>query len=239
MSNKITDIPFVNALVNTANQKQIKQKQKGFLCMFSGGLDSTALLHALLTNKNYEHFNVYVHHIRLKNRENRGAAELNAVRNIVKYYHRREDIREFDYKESTFDTSTMDENWSPRYPFDIDVVCFMAAQVCLAKPQIKHVGLAVTKDDLDGPQDDSTLARIWEAPKIFDASLYLFPEQIPRPTFIYPTQKLTKQQLWNSLPKNIQQMTWSCRIPVWENGIPQKCGKCHTCKKRKEAGIDS
>lgn len=235
----VTKEQFVNALVNTANMNEIKKKQKGFLCMFSGGLDSTAMLHSLLTNKQYEHFDIYVHHIRLKNREKRGNAELNAVRKIVKYYHEREDIREFDYKESEIDTSSMTEDWSPRFSFDIDVVCFMAAQICLAKPQIKYVGSAVTKDDLEGPQDDTTLARIYEAPKIFEAALYLFPQEIPRPQFIYPTKSLTKEQLWNSMPKNIQQMTWSCRRPVWVGNVPTKCGKCHTCIKRKEAGIDS
>lgn len=231
--------PLVKALVNTANKNEAKKKQKGFLCMFSGGLDSTALLHALLTNPAYEKYDIYVHHIRFNNREKRSPAELNAVRSIVKYYHNRTDIREFDYKESAFDTSSMNEDWSGRFSFDIDVVCFVAAQVCLAKPSIKYVGSAVTKDDLTGPQDDSTLDRIWKAPNIFEAALYLYPDPPwPKPSFIYPTKNLTKDQLWNSLPSKIQQMTWSCRVPVWENGKPKKCGKCHTCIKRKEAGID-
>ncbi len=235
----VTKEMFVEALVNTAQINEAKEKQKGFLCMFSGGLDSTAMLHSLLTNKEYEHFDVYIHHMRIINRENRADVETNAARRIVKYYHSRPDIREFDYKESTLDMSAMDSNWSPRFSFDIDAVCWMAAQICIAKPNIKYAAMAVTKDDMDTPQDDTTIQRVTQAPKIFDAALYMFPKPWPRPQFIYPTQSLTKEQLWKTMPPNVQKMTWSCRTPVWKKEVAHRCGRCHTCIKRKEYGIDS
>lgn len=230
---------FVEALVNTAQINEAKEKQKGFLCMFSGGLDSTAMLHALLTNEEYKDFDVYIHHMRILNRENRDAVETQAARKIVQYYHQRKDIREFDYKESTLDMTSMGEKWSPRFSFDIDAVCWMAAQICLAKPNIKYAAMAVTKDDLDTPQDDTTIQRVTEAPRIFDAALYMFPKPWPKPQFIYPTQNLTKEDLWKTMPPNLQKMTWSCRVPVWKDNVAHRCGQCHTCIKRKEYGIDS
>lgn len=232
----ITKEQLAKALVNTVNNQEIEQKQKGFLCMFSGGLDSTAMLHGLLTNPKYEHFNVYVHHINFINRENRHLAELEAARNIVQYYHDRKDIRAFDYKESTFDTSTMDRNWSSAFPYDMDVTCFMAAQVCRAKPQIKYVGIAVPKDDFI-ENNPATLARIKHAPEVFSAALYHFPPEIPRPVVIYPTQNLMKKQLWQSLPGDVRKHIWYCRTPVWVDKVPTKCGKCHTCKQMTQSGL--
>lgn len=229
---------FFKALIDTVNTQEIEKKQKGFLCMFSGGLDSTALLNSLLTNKDYEDYNVYVHHIRLKNRENRGDAEVQAVRRIVKHYHDRKDVRQFDYKETVYDASTMDEKWSPSFSYDMDVAAFIASQVCIAKPQIKFVGIGVTKDDY-ATADPMSLRRYDNCHKIFNAFLYRFPEQIPYPKLIFPLQNLTKEQLWKSIPSSIQQMTWSCRRPVWRNGEPHRCGICKTCKERKAYGIDS
>lgn len=234
----VTTEELTKALVNTANKKEIEQKQRGFLCMFSGGLDSTAMLHALLTNEAYKDFNVYVHHIRLKNRENRGPAELTAVRKIVNYYHKHADIREFDYKETEYDASALTSEWAKGFSYDMDVAAFISSQICVVKPQIKYVGIGVTKDDYDGA-DDMSLLRYQECPNIFNSFLYRFPPNIPKPTLIYPLRNMTKQQLWNSIPTHIRNMTWSCRTPIWKDGTPHRCGKCHTCLERKKYGIDS
>ena len=48
--------------------------------MFSGGLDSTAMLVKLLTESDDE---LRVHHIRMANKEGRDAAEQQAVESIV------------------------------------------------------------------------------------------------------------------------------------------------------------
>lgn len=235
----ITKEQLTEALVNTVNQQEIQKKRKGFLCMFSGGIDSTAMLHSLLNNPNYERFNVYVHHIRMINREQRSDAELHAVRNIIQYYRDDINVRPFDYKESVFDTSTMDRKWSNRFPYDMDVVAFVAAQVCLAKPQIKYAAMGVMRDDfLKAAKDPQAKLRYQEAPKIFEAALYGFDPRIPKPQMLYPLQHLTKQQLIQTTPKKVIRMTWSCRHPVWHDGKPTPCGKCEPCRKRKQAGID-
>lgn len=43
--------------------------------MFSGGLDSTYVLHKILTDQEYAEYDVHVHHMRLVNSEKRAAAE--------------------------------------------------------------------------------------------------------------------------------------------------------------------
>jgi 7-cyano-7-deazaguanine synthase in queuosine biosynthesis len=224
----VTAEQFTEALVNTGRADAHKKAQKGFLCMFSGGLDSAGMLHALLTNPAYAKFNIYVHHCQLHNREGRHPAELQAVRSIIQYYHDRKDIRQFDYKETVYDATSMTPQWSPRFSMDLDVLSFIASQVCLARPDIKYVGIGVTKDEKEqgGHQHH---VRITSAPKIFEAALYGYPFPQNPPQILYPVQELYKQQLWNSLPKEVQELCWSCRTPTWKDGAPVRCGKCETC----------
>lgn len=234
---KVSKEDFAQAFFNTATMNEAKKLQTGFLCMFSGGLDSTALLHALLKNPAYKDYKVFVHHIRLANREQRGPAELQAVRQIIKHYHDDPTVRKFDYKETGYDASALSAQWSQRFSFDMDVAAFVAAQVCLARPDIKYVGIGVTKDDFDDASDFSK-ERYLACPKIFNAHLYSFEKMFPKPQLIYPLKTLTKEQLWRSIPPNVRNMTWSCRRPVWKDNKPIRCGKCHTCVARKDAGID-
>lgn len=197
----ITQEMLMEALVNTANAEEIKKKQIGFLCMYSGGAASTAMLHTLLTNEAYNQFNAYIHHIRFDHCE----AETKVVRNIVKHYRDDKNIRVFDYKESTFSGSSSLVSGSAWAIPDMDVAAFVAAQACVEKPQIKYAALGVTKV-IFKTKDEAVKLRYENAPKIFSASLYGFPSRIPKPTMIYPLQQLAQLELWESMPKNIQQM---------------------------------
>lgn len=190
---------LTKVLINTVNQKEILEQQKGFLCMFSGGLDSAGMLHSLLSNEAYDRFDVYVHHIRIIDNENDGIDTRNIAHNIVTYYRDQENIRPFDYKESEINISFLKKPWTKRSPNNIDLVCLIAAQICLARNTIKYVGLGVTKTNLDSP----TL-QFKSAPEIFESALYDYSTKLPKPTLIYPTQKLTQTQLRQSIPSNIQ-----------------------------------
>jgi 7-cyano-7-deazaguanine synthase in queuosine biosynthesis len=44
------------------------------LCLFSGGIDSTGVLHRLMTDPQYVQHPLIVHHIHIFNRENRAKA---------------------------------------------------------------------------------------------------------------------------------------------------------------------
>lgn len=100
---------FITILYFLRNNKKDKQllldlptkfypnkNNKNVLVMFSGGLDSTTSLYYLLKETNY---NIYVHHVILKDSTDRWKNELQACQNIIKIL---KDIRDFDYSESTF-----------------------------------------------------------------------------------------------------------------------------------------
>lgn len=72
------------------------KNNKNVLVMFSGGLDSTTALYYFLKETDY---NVYVHHVILKDATDRWKDELNACKNIVDILKQ---IRNFNYSESTF-----------------------------------------------------------------------------------------------------------------------------------------
>ena len=73
------------------------------LVMFSGGLDSTAMLHQLLTETDAD---LRVHHIRMANREQRAEAEQAAVERIIAWCRSR--YRPFRYSESALDFTALD-----------------------------------------------------------------------------------------------------------------------------------
>ena len=201
---------------------------EGILLMLSGGIDSTAILHSLLTEEKYQEYDIYVHHISLDNRQRRSPAEAEAVEKIVTYYRY---VNHFDYTVSSIDTLSMNARWSGRFSFDMDIVCFMAAQVCLAKRNIRQVMLGVMADDfIKAETREGAALRYREAPNIFQAALYYYPEGKPRPQVVYPAKNLTKKQLWDTLPEDVQKLTWSCRNPVWETSTPTTCGVCEPCK---------
>lgn len=64
--------------------------------MFSGGLDSTTALYKLLKETNY---NIYVHHVALKDTSSRWIYENKACHQILKYL---KNIRNFNYSQSEF-----------------------------------------------------------------------------------------------------------------------------------------
>ena len=59
-----------------------KDKRDTILCMFSGGIDSSGVLHELFTNPEYVDRPLIIHHTILQNRENRAKAESQAVKAI-------------------------------------------------------------------------------------------------------------------------------------------------------------
>jgi tRNA(Ile)-lysidine synthase TilS/MesJ len=73
------------------------------LVMFSGGLDSTAMLVKLLEETKDE---LRVHHIRMANKEGRAEAEQAAVERIVAWC--RDHYRPFRYSESALDFTALE-----------------------------------------------------------------------------------------------------------------------------------
>src|SRR5688572_32924347 len=107
--------------------------------MFSGGLDSTAMLVKLLATDADE---LRVHHIRMMNREKRDLAESRAVESIVAYCRRR--YRPFRYSESTLEFAELEA-----IPIDYLSIAFVACQVAIDTPRCDRIALGALAADTD------------------------------------------------------------------------------------------
>jgi 7-cyano-7-deazaguanine synthase in queuosine biosynthesis len=176
------------------------------LLMFSGGLDSTGALYTLLR----EGARVHVHHAHLHNIENRVVQEAQAVQKVLRILER---TYHFTYSESSHKYPMM----NGVFPMDADILSLVAGELCIANKDFTAVAIGMIADDLQQPGDQE---RINRAQRIWGAFEHTAQK-------VYPVQHLTKQEVWDMLPSDIREATWSCRTP--RGGVP--CGVCRTCQK--------
>ncbi|WP_421763613.1 ATP-binding protein [Ekhidna sp.] len=198
------------------------------LCLFSGGIDSTGVLHQLITHKKYKDANLIVHHIHIHNRENRAKAEAKAVKSIIECYKKNYD-RQFLVTESVFDSRGFSSLRSKRYPYDMDVCAFYAANIAVGRKNIRFVAWGRTKTDVSS--GGSFEARMKRMQDVFDSVWLLEKEPIPK--FIFPLIKYTKAEIWNSIPPEVQSNVWWCRTPIYQEDKILPCGVCGTCTQTK------
>lgn len=189
------------------------------LLMFSGGLDSTAALWHLLQNQENR---LHLHHLYLVNKENRAEAEQRSVKNIISYIEKSYTIKysesyheypHFSYLSIVNNNQILNQN----FMFDSDLYNFIAGTICGSLPSIKQVAIGRTKSDTG----------IEERAIIGTNILKLLAPNVKK---IYPVGHLTKQEVYDMLPKELINMTWSCRTPIYiSKNTFQKCGKCKTC----------
>jgi len=200
----------------------INNDTSNILLMFSGGLDSTGALWQLLQNKENR---VHLHHLYLDNKEKRAEAEQRSVKNILiyisKYYKVQysESYHKYPYYSYLSLINKTDIALNENFMFDSDIYNFIAGTICLSLPNIKTVAIGRTKSD----SSSSIEQRAIRGNKLLE----LF---VPNIKKIYPVGHLTKHEIYNILPEELRNMTWSCRTPLYidENTI-QECGKCKTC----------
>jgi 7-cyano-7-deazaguanine synthase in queuosine biosynthesis len=192
------------------------------LAMFSGGLDSTAMLVSLLAETGDD---LRVHHIRLANREQRAEAEQMAVERIVAWC--RERYRPFRYSASALDFAELEA-----IPIDYLCVAFVACQVAIDTPGCDRIAVAALARDTD-IENRSTRQR-----RVFDALYECYRARKlgeSRVEWIYPVYHASKQELAARLPAELLRLTWSCRRPVAAAEGFRPCGACKACLAR--AGI--
>ena len=192
--------------------------------MFSGGLDSTAMLVKLLSEGRDE---LRVHHIRMGNQEEREGAEGRAVESIVAWC--RERYRPFRYSESGLDFRGLEA-----IPIDYLSIAFVACQVAIDTPRCNHVAIASLARDTDIENRSARQRRVFDA--MYECYRYRKLGE-PQVQWIYPVYHATKQDLAASLPRELVDLTWSCRRPVRivENEAGQwvPCGACKACLARR------
>src|SRR5688500_5123376 len=184
--------------------------------MFSGGLDSTAMLVKLLAESADE---LRVHHIRMVNREGRDRAESRAVEAIVA--HCRGRYRPFRYSESALDFSALEA-----IPIDYLSIAFVACQVAIDTPRCERIAVATLATDTDIANRSARQRRVFDEMYACYRARKLGE---PRVEWVYPVHDIPKAALAAVLSPELLDLTWSCRRPV--DGF-RPCGVGKACKAR-------
>ena len=187
--------------------------------MFSGGMDSTAMLVKLLTQTADE---LRVHHIRMVNREGRAGAEQQAVEAILGWCRRR--YRPFRYSESGLDFASLEA-----IPIDYLSIAYVACQVAIDTPGCDRIAVASLARDTD------IVNRSARQRQVFDAMYACYRARKlgePKVEWIYPVYECSKAQIAEMLPPELAALTWSCRRPVAKAGGWAPCGACKACLAR-------
>jgi len=121
--------------------------------MFSGGIDSTAMLVKLLTEGTDE---LRVHHIHMDNREMRAEAERRAVDGIVVYL--KKNYRAFRYSESGLDFRGLEA-----IPIDYLSIAFVACQVAIDTPRCNRIAVGALAADTDVENRSARQRRVFDA----------------------------------------------------------------------------
>jgi 7-cyano-7-deazaguanine synthase in queuosine biosynthesis len=187
--------------------------------MFSGGIDSTAMLVQLLAKTAGE---LRVHHIHMANREGRDDAERRAVEAIVAYCGRR--YRPFRYSESGLDFRALEA-----IPIDYLSIAFVACQVAIDTPGCTRIAVGSLAADTDIENRCARQRRVFEEMYACYRARKLGE---PRVEWIYPVFEQPKSALVAALPIELLDLTWSCRRPA-TGGLA--CGACKACRAREKA----
>ncbi len=199
---------------------KVDNKKNRTLVMFSGGLDSTAALWHVL-NRPKKYGEVHVHHIHIKNIENRWQAEAAAVKQILAYM-RENAPAEFTVSESTITTP----QFGNKFMYDVELTGFIAGYMTSRDPNIKRVVIGATATDFAlGASQSATRGN-----RVLDA-FYEDGKEHAKTLKEYPHGELTKAQVYKTLPPDLALLTWSCRRPRYVDGNPIECGTCKTCAK--------
>jgi 7-cyano-7-deazaguanine synthase in queuosine biosynthesis len=187
----------------------LKDSMTDTLLMFSGGLDSTGAFWKL----HNDGVGFDVHHMVLKNQENRGLAESIASANILNY------MRALGWTGHYTESTHEYPSFNRRFLWDADMTSFMAGYICSVSRNIKKVALGLTLSDM---QERAIPGRIERANKVFSAMCDA--------EKIYPVSGLTKLEIFQALPETLRDFCWYCRTPNYISGIPEKCNRCKTCR---------
>jgi 7-cyano-7-deazaguanine synthase in queuosine biosynthesis len=189
------------------------------LAMFSGGLDSTAMLVQLLTETDEP---LRVHHIHMQNAEGRSGAEQAATEAIVAFCRAR--YRPFGYSESGLDFRGLEA-----IPIDYISIAFVACQVAIDTPGCRRIAVGSLARDTD-IENRSARQR-----QVFDTMYACYRARKlgePSVEWVYPVYRRGKDELAASLPRELLELTWSCRRPVREGSRYRPCGACKACLAR-------
>jgi 7-cyano-7-deazaguanine synthase in queuosine biosynthesis len=187
--------------------------------MYSGGLDSLGMIYKLLTEPEYKHHTLHIHHIHHHNVEHRDRAEAIVVNRVLKELERMG--YSFIYSESEIGS----QPYNGQFMYDTDSINFFAGYICSVNPRIKKVAMGMQANDHNHSLEERRIRA--------NAILAAF-TPVEK---IYPVLDMTKREIYDSLPESLRNMFWSCRRPVYSEKNIAPCLKCDTCVKLREQGI--
>jgi hypothetical protein len=193
------------------------------LVRLSGGIDSTYALHKVLSETDDE---VLVHHVHLLTDAGRYIPEAEACRRVVEYCRSRH--RPFHFSESTIDHRRF-------VAVGVDIIAvgleagMVASSYAIATRRKKFIDRWIL-----GVSADDTIPefRISEASSVARSNCITREERKPN-LFIFPRISLRDQVSF--LPRELVDLTWSCRFPRGLSSSPRPCGNCISCKRRTSA----
>lgn len=195
--------------------------------MFSGGMDSTAMLVKLLAETTHE---LHVHHIRMENQQRRDGAEQLATERVIAWCRQR--FRPFRYSESGLEFRALEA-----IPIDYLCVAFVACQVAIDTPGCDRIAVGTLASDLDEVRRSVTTAQR----RVFEAMYECYRARKvgePKVEWIYPVYELSKRDIALQLPAELRSAVWSCRTPVHTPSGYRICGDCKPCRKRAKVSAD-
>jgi 7-cyano-7-deazaguanine synthase in queuosine biosynthesis len=196
------------------------------LVMFSGGMDSTAMLVKLLTQSKDE---LRVHHIRMVNKEGRAGAEQQAVEAILAWCRRR--YRSFRYSESGLDFTALEA-----IPIDYLSIAYVACQVAIDTPGCDRIAVASRSRDTDIVNRSARQRQVFD---VMHACYRARKLGEPKVEWVYPVYECTKAEIAAMLPPERAALTWSCRRPLAGGAGWGPCGTCKACLARQDVSLQN
>lgn len=196
-------------------------KDKTILAMYSGGLDSLYMVYKLLTDSQYQDYNIHVHHIHIQNVENRAEAEAIAVNAAIK------ELRRLGFSFEYSESSIAFYAYNFEFLMDMDIYSFLGGYICSVNPDIELIAVGANIDDT------ILMPTLEDLRKRGDAIL----AEYTNVKKIYPLSNMTKEEEYKGLPETLRDKFWSCRRPVYVENNVHLCGKCKACKQLMKLGI--
>ncbi len=168
----------------------------------SGGVDSTYLLYEYLSKGK----NLVVHHCNMINGEGRYLVEKSATRKVLNWLEEN-NLSTFKYYETVFDYGNL-----PYILKDIEVIAVFTSTLLRAPifHHIKEIAVSAnSSDESNNPNDISVVNR----KAIIDTLKPPFVEA----ELTFPVIHISKEEMVRTLPKDLLQLTWFCRRPVYFN----------------------
>lgn len=199
--------------------------------MLSGGLESTGYLYQQLKETNNK---IHIHHVKLKNRENRDKAEDKVIKEIVEDARK---IRDFVFSTTTYECP--DCLGIGYTGFDIIKIGFIGGDIaCAIQKAIMmnyswediEVNICSSLSEIESEDKFKLDTRYKGANAAFQSHFLEYQyNDVEKPKLNFPLLNIKTSDIIKYIPINIK--TISCRRPVYVGDEYIACGLCHSCKK--------